>query len=69
MLAADVTNFNARMGVAVPMPTVVVPPTGIDPGAACSTSTCDATLLDYQSEATLDVERAGSIAAWRRSIS
>jgi len=59
VLPADVTNFGARMGVTMPAINVVIPPsTGVDPGTPCG-SNCE---NDDQLEATLDVERAGSIA-------
>jgi pseudomonalisin len=59
VLPADVTNFGARMGVTMPAINVVIPPTtGVDPGAPCG-SNCE---NDDQLEATLDVERAGSVA-------
>src|SRR5580693_8428399 len=49
------------MGVAFALPTVIVPPTGTDPGSPCATSACLSTIAD-QGEATLDVDRAGSVA-------
>ncbi|HEY1547147.1 MAG TPA: S53 family peptidase [Kofleriaceae bacterium] len=59
VLPADITNFGARMGVTMPAVNVVIPPsTGVDPGTPCG-SNCE---NDDQLEATLDVERAGSIA-------
>ncbi|HEX4450741.1 MAG TPA: S53 family peptidase, partial [Kofleriaceae bacterium] len=59
VLPADVTNFGARMNVTMPAIDVVIPPsTGVDPGTPCG-SNCE---NDDQLEATLDVERAGSVA-------
>jgi subtilase family serine protease len=66
----DLTNFQKISGTTFAAPTVIVPPNGIDPGAAattCSTSnpdTCSTPtdVVKDQVEATLDVERAGSIA-------
>ncbi len=59
VLPADVTNYGARMGVTMPTVVKVVPSTGVDPGAPCGDPSCT---NDDQLEATLDVERAGSIA-------
>jgi len=57
---ADITNFATQAAVTANVPTAIVPPLGIDPGAAsCSTSTPPS---GDQSEATLDVTRSGSIA-------
>ena len=69
--AADLTNFMQLAGVTFAQPTVIVPPAGVDPGPAatsCSTTgttnTCDnpSDTVQNQSEATLDVTRAGSVA-------
>jgi subtilase family serine protease len=69
---ADVPSFNSVTGANIPQPTVIVPPNGVDPGSPITvpqnpectsnstTLTCE--LLDVQGEATLDVERAGSVA-------
>jgi subtilase family serine protease len=57
----DVTYYQQRMGVAFAQPTVIVPPTGTDPGSACGAVSCLAADGD-QLEATLDVQRAGSVA-------
>ncbi|HEY1804621.1 MAG TPA: protease pro-enzyme activation domain-containing protein [Terracidiphilus sp.] len=64
---ADFNNFKSLTGSTFPNPTEVIPTAfgGVDPGPAYTTqqsctSSCD--LLDYQSEATLDVFRAGSVA-------
>jgi subtilase family serine protease len=59
----DITNFGLLEGVTMPVPAVVVPDTGMDPGPPCGDSSCKgwASVPD-QTEATLDVERAGSIA-------
>jgi len=60
VLATDISNFGARMGITMPVTTEVIPPTtGVDPGPACANTSCT---NDDQLEATLDVERAGSIA-------
>jgi len=59
VLAADVTNFNSLLNANVPQPVIVVPPDGTDPGAACGDPSCG---NGDQAEATLDVQRAGSIA-------
>ncbi len=67
---SDLTNFQKITAITFGAPTVIVPPDGVDPGSAattCTTSnpdTCDSppdAVLD-QVEATLDVERAASIA-------
>ncbi|MEO5623288.1 MAG: S53 family peptidase [Dokdonella sp.] len=72
VLDADVTNFQNRAKLATKLPTTIIPPTGTDPGAAVATcSDADTTLpscknpteqVKDQGEATLDVERAGSVA-------
>ncbi|HEY3803963.1 MAG TPA: S53 family peptidase [Kofleriaceae bacterium] len=63
VLPADITEFAARMNVAMSAPTVIVPPTGVDPGAPCGTTSCNTSAtIDDQLEATLDVQRAGSVA-------
>ena len=60
VLPADISNFGARMGITMPVTDEVIPPTtGVDPGPACGDTSCT---NDDQLEATLDVERAGSIA-------
>ncbi|HEY3805547.1 MAG TPA: S53 family peptidase [Kofleriaceae bacterium] len=59
----DVANFGTLMGITMPTPAVVIPPTGTDPGTPCSDMTCAQTdAFDDQEEATLDVLRAGSVA-------
>ena len=67
---SDLTNYQSISSLTFASPTVIVPPDGVDPGnpaTTCSTSnpdTCDSppdSVLD-QLEATLDVERAASIA-------
>ncbi|MDR3388489.1 MAG: S53 family peptidase [Rudaea sp.] len=68
--SADLTNFEQVAGVTFAAPTVIVPADGVDPGnpaTTCSTAnpdTCDnpSDAVGNQSEATLDVERAGSVA-------
>jgi len=67
---ADVKNFLSLAGLPVKYPVVVVPPQGTDPGppaTTCSetgTPSCDAPsdAVSDQGEATLDVQRAGSVA-------
>jgi len=61
---ADLTAFTSRTGVNIPTPTVVIPTGygGIDPGAAYTTTPPSGTSIGGQSEATLDVLRAGSTA-------
>jgi len=68
---ADDTNFMTRANVTFAAPTIIVPPTGVDPGApatTCSTTgttnTCTnpSDAVNDQGEATLDVQRAGSVA-------
>lgn len=66
----DIQSFGLRTGVTMKTPTVIVPPDGVDPGPAattCSTTgtpSCDdpSETVKDQSEATLDVTRAGSVA-------
>ena len=56
---ADITNFATLAAVTANIPNVIVPPLGVDPGAAdCGSSGASGD----QSEATLDVTRSGSIA-------
>ena len=56
---ADITNFATLAAVPPNVPNAIVPPLGVDPGAAnCGTSGASG----EQSEATLDVTRTGSIA-------
>lgn len=68
----DIKNFQARAGLATRYPTEIVPPTGTDPGTAAATCNPDTNatpncnkpgdaVMD-QSEATLDVQRATSVA-------
>lgn len=60
----DLDEFRSRTGTTFPNPTVVVPTTygGVNPDAACTSTTCSTGDLSAQGEATLDVIRAGSIA-------
>ena len=66
----DLTSFQSIAGLTFASPTVIVPPKGVDPGSpatTCTTSnpdTCDSPpdAVQDQVEATLDVERAASIA-------
>ena len=55
----DIENFQARSGLPVKDPVIVVPPGGIDPGPALSSG---GSVPPDQGEATLDVTRAGSVA-------
>lgn len=63
----DVKNFQARADLPTKLPVTVIATAGVDPGAPagpCSGTACDdpdEMVLD-QSEATLDVQRAGSVA-------
>lgn len=69
---ADIQAFGARVNVAMKTPIVIVPPDGADPGPAVTTCsdtepgaqscTNPSDLVQDQSEATLDVTRAGSVA-------
>lgn len=63
----DMKNFQARAGLATRYPQVVIPPTGVDPGDpadSCSGDACSnpSDAVADQAEATLDVQRADSIA-------
>jgi subtilase family serine protease len=68
--AADLTNFMQLAAVTFAQPNVIIPPAGVDPGPAattCSTSgtnTCTnpSDQVMNQSEATLDISRAASVA-------
>ena len=72
VLDADVANFQKLAGLAAKLPTTIIPTTGVDPGAPVATcSDTDTTLpscknptdqVKDQGEATLDVQRAGSVA-------
>jgi subtilase family serine protease len=55
----DIENFQKRIGAATKDPVTIVPPGGIDPGPPAGPG---ATNSKDQSEATLDVTRAGSVA-------
>jgi hypothetical protein len=62
---ADLTEFQTEAGITFAIPQVIVPTaySGIDPGPAatsCSASSCS--VSEDQLEATLDVQRAGSVA-------
>jgi predicted outer membrane repeat protein len=57
---ADISNFQARTGSNFAPPVVIVPPNGVQPPAFKTASGSNPTL--DQSEATLDVMRAGSVA-------
>ncbi len=56
----DFENFQTFAGLAVKDPVIVIPPNGVDPGPPVSTD--DGTKHPDQSEATLDVTRAASVA-------
>jgi len=62
----DLDNFRSKTGTSFANPTVVIPTAygGIDPGVACTSSTCslDSDTQSGQGEATLDVIRAGGTA-------
>ncbi len=66
----DLTSYESIAGLTFASPTVIIPPNGVDPGdpaTTCTTSnpdTCDSPpdVVKDQVEATLDVERAASIA-------
>jgi pseudomonalisin len=59
----DITNFQAFAGLTAKTPTVIVPPTGVDPGAPqAAPPPGGAKPSAAQEEATLDVTRATSIA-------
>ena len=61
---ADFTNFRAKSGVNFPNPTEVIPTAygGVDPGPAYTAPPAAGVSIGGQSEATLDVTRAGSVA-------
>ena len=61
---ADFTNFRQKTGTSFPNPTEIVPTTfgGVDPGPAFTTPQGSSVDTGEQSEATLDVMRAGSVA-------
>ncbi len=67
----DNSNFMTRAKVTFAAPTVIVPPGGVDPGPPATTCTTTGTTdtctnpsdaVNDQGEATLDVQRAGSVA-------
>jgi subtilase family serine protease len=66
----DIDNFQQMSGLTARAPTTIIPPNGTDPGAPLSTCpdpsspTCgnDKDTVGDQAEATLDVQRAGSVA-------
>ncbi len=62
----DFTNFFARTSAPLQTPTEIVPTAfgGIDPGPAYTLPPSQGVSLSEQSEATLDVTRAGTIASW-----
>ena len=68
--AADIQSFQARADLAVRAPVTIIPPGGTDPGppatscSATGTPSCDhpSDQVSDQFEATLDVQRAGSVA-------
>jgi subtilase family serine protease len=61
---ADLDNFRARTGSGFPDPAEIVPTAygGVDPGPANTAPPKENGVLDGQEEATVDVERAGSVA-------
>ena len=67
---ADVNNFQARAGLARKLPVTVIPTSGVDPGPAATTCSESGTpscshpseAVADQTEATLDVQRATSVA-------
>jgi subtilase family serine protease len=56
----DILNFQTLSGLAQKAPTTIIPPAGVDPGPPQTTAT--ANIPAGQSEATGDIDRAGSIA-------
>jgi Pro-kumamolisin, activation domain/Bacterial Ig-like domain (group 3) len=62
--SADFDNFRARTGTQFPNPTEVIPTAygGVDPGPALTAPPTSNVSIDAQSEATLDILRAGSVA-------
>jgi pseudomonalisin len=54
----DIENFESLSGLALKDPNVIVPPSGVDPGAAASSGGASGAQL----EATIDVTRATSVA-------
>jgi len=63
---ADFTNFIIQTSASFQTPTEIVPTAfgGVDPGPAYTSPPAQGVSLGEQSEATLDVTRAGSIASW-----
>ncbi len=61
---ADLNNFRVRTGAGFPNPAQIVPNAygGVDPGPAYTAAPTTNGALGGQEEATLDVERAGSVA-------
>ena len=59
---ADLNNYKSLTQTTFTNPAEVVPTGGTDPGAACTTATCNSTYLGAQGEATLDAMRVGSVA-------
>lgn len=59
---ADITNFQMRTGLTQQAPTVIIPPTGTDPGAPQTAPPTSGSVSGDQGEATLDVTRTSSIA-------
>jgi subtilase family serine protease len=58
----DIMNFESLSGLASKTPTAVIPPNGVDPGPAATAPPMSGSASSFQSEATLDVSRATSIA-------
>lgn len=67
---SDIDHFESLAGIDMSTPTTIIPPDGSDPGAPLTTCSDDsspscgnpADRLGDQNEATLDVQRAGSVA-------
>jgi subtilase family serine protease len=71
VLPQDVTAYGTQTHVSMPLPNVIIPPSGTDPGPALSSlpqdcndnpSAADCLYLNDQGEATLDVQRSGGVA-------
>ncbi|HTR79308.1 MAG TPA: S53 family peptidase, partial [Gemmatimonadaceae bacterium] len=59
---ADIENFQSRAVQPVKDPVTIIPPNGVDPGPPASAPVSDPSAIADQSEATLDVTRAASVA-------
>ncbi len=58
----DITNFESLAGLPLQVPTVIIPPNGVDPGPAETTPPAHGSASGDQGEATLDVTRSTSVA-------